>query len=76
MLWRSSGAVAWCFAPAARDVTEACLPQKKKAVLSFTTGGAGSMYTPNGINGDVNILLWPIQVPDLHPGRQRAAGNR
>ncbi|KYO38507.1 NAD(P)H dehydrogenase [quinone] 1 [Alligator mississippiensis] len=40
--------------------------QKKKAVLSFTTGGAGSMYTPNGINGDVNILLWPIQNGTLY----------
>ncbi|XP_007442038.1 NAD(P)H dehydrogenase [quinone] 1 [Python bivittatus] len=35
--------------------------QKKKAVLSFTTGGMGSMYTPAGINGDINVLLWPIQ---------------
>ncbi|KAM6430591.1 NAD(P)H dehydrogenase [quinone] 1 isoform 1-T1 [Liasis olivaceus] len=35
--------------------------QKKKAVLSFTTGGMGSMYTPAGISGDINVLLWPIQ---------------
>ncbi|KAM3829090.1 NAD(P)H dehydrogenase [quinone] 1 isoform 2-T2 [Vipera latastei] len=40
--------------------------QKKKAVLSFTTGGMGSMYTPAGINGDINILLWPIQSGTLH----------
>lgn len=31
-------------------------------MLSFTTGAMGSMYTPAGINGDINILLWPIQV--------------
>ncbi|XP_060110233.1 NAD(P)H dehydrogenase [quinone] 1 [Heteronotia binoei] len=40
--------------------------QKKKAVLSFTTGGMGSMYTPRGINGDINILLWPLQSGTLH----------
>ncbi|XP_067424236.1 NAD(P)H dehydrogenase [quinone] 1-like isoform X2 [Emydura macquarii macquarii] len=40
--------------------------QKKKAVLSFTTGGAGSKYTPTGLNGDINILLWPIQSGTLH----------
>ncbi|XP_019360893.1 PREDICTED: NAD(P)H dehydrogenase [quinone] 1 [Gavialis gangeticus] len=40
--------------------------QRKKAMLSFTTGGAGSMYTPNGINGDINILLWPIQNGTLY----------
>ncbi|KAM3918228.1 NAD(P)H dehydrogenase [quinone] 1-like [Leptodactylus fuscus] len=33
----------------------------KKAVLSFTTGGLQSMYTPIGINGDINVLLWPVQ---------------
>ncbi|KAG8562907.1 hypothetical protein GDO81_015864 [Engystomops pustulosus] len=33
----------------------------KKAVLSFTTGGIQSMYTPIGINGDMNVLLWPVQ---------------
>lgn len=46
--------------------------QRKKAVLSFTTGGMASMYTPQGINGDVNILLWPMQVrkakSDCHCG--------
>ncbi|XP_005310627.1 NAD(P)H dehydrogenase [quinone] 1 [Trachemys scripta elegans] len=40
--------------------------QKKKAVLSFTTGGTGPMYTPMGLNGDVNILLWPLQSGVLH----------
>ncbi|XP_070617720.1 LOW QUALITY PROTEIN: NAD(P)H dehydrogenase [quinone] 1 [Erythrolamprus reginae] len=40
--------------------------QKKKALLSFTTGGVGSMYTPVGINGDINVLLWPIQSGTLH----------
>ncbi|OXB78356.1 UNVERIFIED_CONTAM: hypothetical protein H355_009127 [Colinus virginianus] len=36
--------------------------QKKKAMLSFTTGGMGSMYSPSGINGDMNVLLWPMQA--------------
>ncbi|KAJ7312201.1 hypothetical protein JRQ81_006574 [Phrynocephalus forsythii] len=40
--------------------------KNKKTLLSFTTGGMGSMYTPEGINGDVNILLWPIQSGTLH----------
>lgn len=39
------------------------LLQNKKAVLSITTGGSGSMYSLQGIHGDMNILLWPIQVP-------------
>ncbi|XP_066503523.1 NAD(P)H dehydrogenase [quinone] 1-like isoform X2 [Hoplias malabaricus] len=33
----------------------------KKALLSFTTGGIESMYLPDGINGDINVLLWPLQ---------------
>uniref|UniRef100_F6PFV8 NAD(P)H dehydrogenase [quinone] 1 n=1 Tax=Ornithorhynchus anatinus TaxID=9258 RepID=F6PFV8_ORNAN len=40
--------------------------QKKKAVLSITTGGMGSMYSLLGIHGDVNILLWPIQSGILY----------
>ncbi|XP_053255812.1 NAD(P)H dehydrogenase [quinone] 1 isoform X3 [Podarcis raffonei] len=40
--------------------------KNKKTLLSFTTGGMGSMYTPEGINGDINILLWPIQSGTLH----------
>uniref|UniRef100_A0A6P8QJ86 NAD(P)H dehydrogenase [quinone] 1 n=1 Tax=Geotrypetes seraphini TaxID=260995 RepID=A0A6P8QJ86_GEOSA len=40
--------------------------QAKKAVLSFTTGGLRSMYTPKGINGDMNVLLWPVQQGILH----------
>ncbi|XP_015262207.1 PREDICTED: NAD(P)H dehydrogenase [quinone] 1 [Gekko japonicus] len=40
--------------------------QKKKALLSFTTGGIGSMYSPQGIIGDINILLWPVQSGTLH----------
>ncbi|XP_035193028.1 NAD(P)H dehydrogenase [quinone] 1 [Oxyura jamaicensis] len=35
--------------------------QKKKAMLSFTTSGMESMYTPRGINGDMNVFLWPMQ---------------
>uniref|UniRef100_A0A8B9RHA3 NAD(P)H dehydrogenase, quinone 1 n=1 Tax=Astyanax mexicanus TaxID=7994 RepID=A0A8B9RHA3_ASTMX len=34
----------------------------KKALLSFTTGGPESMYLPDGIKGDINIMLYPLQV--------------
>ncbi|NP_001153085.1 NAD(P)H dehydrogenase [quinone] 1 [Sus scrofa] len=40
--------------------------RNKKAVLSITTGGSGSMYSLQGIHGDMNILLWPIQSGTLH----------
>lgn len=31
-------------------------------MLSFTTGGMESMYLPDGLNGDINVSLWPLQV--------------
>lgn len=37
----------------------------KKAMLSFTTGAAPTMFQPDGINGDINVTLWPLQV--RHP---------
>uniref|UniRef100_A0A8I3NME7 NAD(P)H dehydrogenase [quinone] 1 n=3 Tax=Canis lupus familiaris TaxID=9615 RepID=A0A8I3NME7_CANLF len=40
--------------------------QNKKTVLSITTGGSGSMYSLQGIHGDMNIILWPIQSGTLH----------
>ncbi|XP_072823744.1 NAD(P)H dehydrogenase [quinone] 1 isoform X3 [Vicugna pacos] len=40
--------------------------RNKKAVLSITTGGSGSMYSLQGIHGDMNIILWPIQSGTLH----------
>ena len=36
--------------------------QDKKIVLSITCGGTPSFFTPSGIFGDVDVLLWPIQV--------------
>ncbi|XP_056607884.1 NAD(P)H dehydrogenase [quinone] 1 [Triplophysa dalaica] len=38
----------------------------KKAMLSITTGGMESMYLPDGLNGDINVSLWPIQSGVLH----------
>uniref|UniRef100_A0A672NMF8 Flavodoxin-like fold domain-containing protein n=1 Tax=Sinocyclocheilus grahami TaxID=75366 RepID=A0A672NMF8_SINGR len=35
--------------------------QDKKAMLSFTTGSHETMFSSNGINGDMNVTLWPIQ---------------
>ncbi|KAF7658525.1 hypothetical protein LDENG_00011710 [Lucifuga dentata] len=33
----------------------------KKAMLSFTTGSHESMFSADGINGDMNVTLWPVQ---------------
>uniref|UniRef100_H2MUA9 Ribosyldihydronicotinamide dehydrogenase [quinone] n=1 Tax=Oryzias latipes TaxID=8090 RepID=H2MUA9_ORYLA len=38
------------------------LLKEKKAMLSFTTGSLESMFSSTGINGDMNVTLWPIQV--------------
>ncbi|XP_077565792.1 NAD(P)H dehydrogenase [quinone] 1-like isoform X1 [Stigmatopora nigra] len=38
----------------------------KKAILSFTTGSQESMFSANGINGDMNVTLWPLQNGILH----------
>ncbi|XP_075045211.1 NAD(P)H dehydrogenase [quinone] 1-like isoform X1 [Mixophyes fleayi] len=35
--------------------------KNKKAMLSFTTGGPGSMSSSKGPNGDMNVILWPMQ---------------
>jgi NAD(P)H dehydrogenase (quinone) len=32
----------------------------RKAMISTTTGTASSLYEPDGIDGDINHLLWPI----------------
>ena len=32
----------------------------KKAMLSLTTGGAEPMYSPTGLDGDINTILFPI----------------
>ncbi|KAG8437510.1 hypothetical protein GDO86_008278 [Hymenochirus boettgeri] len=33
----------------------------KKAMLSFTTGASESAFSPKGMHGDINAVLWPIQ---------------
>lgn len=38
----------------------------KRALLSLTTGGPPSIYSPRGLNGDIDILLFPIQHGILH----------
>ena len=35
--------------------------QGKRAMLCVTTGTAGTLYEPNGIDGDLHHVLWPIQ---------------
>ncbi|KAL0963632.1 hypothetical protein UPYG_G00308850 [Umbra pygmaea] len=40
--------------------------KEKKAMLSFTTGSLESMFSVNGINGDINVTLWPLQNGILH----------
>ncbi len=32
----------------------------KRAMLSLTTGGPASMYEADGLNGDLNLILYPI----------------
>ncbi|AUB43233.1 NQO1, NAD (plasmid) [Nostoc flagelliforme CCNUN1] len=34
--------------------------QGRKAMLSLTTGGPETMYSPTGLNGDINNILFPI----------------
>jgi len=36
--------------------------QGKTAILSITTGAVETMFTPDGFMGDINVILWPIQV--------------
>ena len=43
--------------------------QGKRAMVSLTTGGPESMYAPEGLNGDINMLLYPI-----HSGVFRCLG--
>jgi NAD(P)H dehydrogenase (quinone) len=38
----------------------------KRAMLSLTTGGPPTMYSPRGLNGDVEALLFPINHGILH----------
>ncbi|XP_076142917.1 NAD(P)H dehydrogenase [quinone] 1 [Alosa pseudoharengus] len=38
----------------------------KKAVLSITTGAMESMFFSDGISGDINVTLWPLQNGVLH----------
>lgn len=40
--------------------------KNKKAMLSFTTGAIQTMFQPDGINGDINVTLWPLQNGILH----------
>lgn len=32
----------------------------RKAMISTTTGTASSLYEPDGIDGDINHILWPV----------------
>jgi putative NADPH-quinone reductase len=36
--------------------------QGKKVVLSFTTGVPESFYKETGPHGDMNVVLWTLQV--------------
>uniref|UniRef100_A0A3Q3X9N4 Ribosyldihydronicotinamide dehydrogenase [quinone] n=1 Tax=Mola mola TaxID=94237 RepID=A0A3Q3X9N4_MOLML len=40
--------------------------KEKKAMLSFSTGATQTMFQADGINGDINITLWPLQNGILH----------
>ncbi len=34
--------------------------QGKRAMISLTTGGPSTMYSPTGLHGDINAILFPI----------------
>ncbi|KAJ7994476.1 hypothetical protein DPEC_G00249650 [Dallia pectoralis] len=38
----------------------------KKAMLSFSTGAMEKMFLPDGLHGDMNVTLWPLQNGVLH----------
>ncbi len=38
----------------------------KRAMLSLTTGGPPNIYSPRGLNGDMDMLLFPIQHGTLY----------
>lgn len=38
----------------------------KKAIISTTTGTASSLYAPDGIDGDINHILWPVNNGIFH----------
>lgn len=38
----------------------------KRAMLSLTTGGPPTTYSPRGLNGEINALLFPINHGILH----------
>lgn len=38
----------------------------KRAMICATTGTAGSLYAPDGIDGDINHILWPIHNGIFH----------
>ncbi|KAK3083720.1 hypothetical protein FSP39_001996 [Pinctada imbricata] len=44
------------------NVYENGLMKGKKAMLSLTTGATQEMYSTSGNHGDMNMILWPIQI--------------
>lgn len=54
------------FAFSLRNLYDKGVFKEKKAMLSFTTGGTQKMFQPDGIVGDINVMLWPIQNGTLH----------
>uniref|UniRef100_A0A3B3QA84 Ribosyldihydronicotinamide dehydrogenase [quinone] n=1 Tax=Paramormyrops kingsleyae TaxID=1676925 RepID=A0A3B3QA84_9TELE len=38
----------------------------KKVILSFTTGSTEGMFLPDGVHGDINVVLWPLQSGTLY----------
>ncbi|TRY71453.1 hypothetical protein DNTS_011726 [Danionella cerebrum] len=50
------------FAFSMQNMYDTGIFKNKKAIISLTTGGTESMYQPDGVHGDINILLWPLQA--------------
>ncbi|XP_013889941.1 NAD(P)H dehydrogenase [quinone] 1 [Austrofundulus limnaeus] len=54
------------FAFSLQKIYDSGVFKEKKAMLSFTTAATQSMFQPDGINGDINVTLWPLQNGTLH----------
>ncbi|XP_050415459.1 ribosyldihydronicotinamide dehydrogenase [quinone] [Patella vulgata] len=51
----------FAFNYAKAQIYDSGLMSGKKAMLSLTTGGPDTLYTNKGLNGDINIILWPME---------------
>lgn len=51
-----------CFDTVANKWFDNGMLKDKKLLLSMTTGGSAGFFSSTGVFGDMNVILWPIQV--------------